>query len=698
VDNASLIEVPGPGKKFIFDNNRPSSIIDYPVDNTHLNGLKRITGSASDTAKSKLQKVELSIMRVSDSYYWDGNKWSSSPANLQASGTEQWSYNTTEIAWDSNKEYIARSCASDYAGNIEISGIGNRFYLDLEKPGSTIDLPLNNSYINKLDLITGRASDTGGSNLSKITICISRIGDSMYWNGVMWSSEEVWLEAGGTEKWSYDTVFVHWFSNTQYSIRSRALDIAGNVEIPDGDIIFLFDSETPESSVSYPIHNSCLNKLVVIYGNASDTGGSGLKTLEISIRRMSDDCYRKGSSWRSGEFWIPLENTETWEYPANKIQWSTGTKYNIRIKTGDNAENVEIPGNGTDFLFDFISPTASIEINNGAKYTNSTEVTLSIFAEDEGSGVSQMAFSTDGTIWYPWEAFTAVRNFTLPGKDGTKYVYVKLKDHAGNIGQSDFDNIILDTTPPGNVKISINNNEVYTISVDINVKLNAVDNLSGLSDMSFSMDGLTWTPWESFKTKTNLELPPGDGEKIVYLRISDNAGNFAMKSDMIILDMEPPHSLSIMINGNADKTNDTSVYLDVTAKDNISGIHLMVFSTEPTNWNQWVNFTNHYDYTLPEGDGEKIVYYKVVDHAGNEADYVFDKIELNTSLPSTENADDDYPFEIIKYDKEKNDTKTNINIFIIIIIIFIILIIIIFVIRKKENSNGEENKTLKNGE
>jgi len=49
----------------------------------------------------------------------------------------------------------------------------------------------------------------------------------------------------------------------------------------------------------------------------------------------------------------------------------------------------------------------------------------------------------------------------------------------------------------------------------------------GEIQMSFSMDSITWTSWEPFSRERKFTLPPDDGEKTVYLKVKDEAGNVA---------------------------------------------------------------------------------------------------------------------------------------------------------------------------
>jgi hypothetical protein len=96
-----------------------------------------------------------------------------------------------------------------------------------------------------------------------------------------------------------------------------------------------------------------------------------------------------------------------------------------------------------------IPPTGTIKINNDAQYTNSTTVTLNLSASDNagGSGLSQMQFSNDNSNWSTPETYSTTKTWLLISGDGTKTVYVKFSDKAGNWSEAFSDTIILDTPP-----------------------------------------------------------------------------------------------------------------------------------------------------------------------------------------------------------------------------------------------------------
>ena len=97
-----------------------------------------------------------------------------------------------------------------------------------------------------------------------------------------------------------------------------------------------------------------------------------------------------------------------------------------------------------------------------------------------------------------------------------------------------------DTTPPTGA-ISINNGSAYTNTQNVTLTLSASDSGTGVSQMQFSNDGLTWSVPESFASMKTWILGSGDGVKTVFVKYKDNAGNWsAANTSTITLDTTPP--------------------------------------------------------------------------------------------------------------------------------------------------------------
>ncbi|NLB74504.1 MAG: tetratricopeptide repeat protein [Firmicutes bacterium] len=103
----------------------------------------------------------------------------------------------------------------------------------------------------------------------------------------------------------------------------------------------------------------------------------------------------------------------------------------------------------TSIVLDRRPPWGSFGINDGRKYTNNTLVALNLSFYDKLSGVAGICLSNDGMVWTGWMTYrSSVHNWQLPPGDGTKKIYARVHDGAGNISGVITSEIRLDTTPP----------------------------------------------------------------------------------------------------------------------------------------------------------------------------------------------------------------------------------------------------------
>ena len=199
-------------------------------------------------------------------------------------------------------------------------------------------------------------------------------------------------------------------------------------------------------------------------------------------------------------------------------------KYILKLMTL--AENIAEPV-FDKIVLDTTPPKAWVRINSDEIYTNTSLVNLYAEAVDFVSGVSEMSFSPDSLTWTSWEPFNQISLITLPVNDGKKTVYFKVSDKAGNIAKPVSDSIILDTTPPHSLSIIINDGASNTNSTVVKLKLNAIDDLSWVHQMSFRTDESSWSSWESFNHEKSFTLSPNNGKKTIYFRVKDKVGNIA---------------------------------------------------------------------------------------------------------------------------------------------------------------------------
>jgi hypothetical protein len=108
------------------------------------------------------------------------------------------------------------------------------------------------------------------------------------------------------------------------------------------------------------------------------------------------------------------------------------------------------------------------------------------------------------------------------------------------------------------------------------------------------------------------------------------------------LDTTSPKAISILINNGANETENTLVTLSLSAYDESGEVDQITFSTDGETWTNWEDFQVIKEFILPEGDGEKSIYFKVKDKAGNIGEPISTSIKLQT-YKTVDTDNDGYP-------------------------------------------------------
>ena len=191
------------------------------------------------------------------------------------------------------------------------------------------------------------------------------------------------------------------------------------------------------------------------------------------------------------------------------------------MKTRDAAGNESGTGSDTIILDTTAPPTPSVSINSDAQYTTSTSVTLSI----SSSGASKMKVSNNSSFTGAcWENYSTSKSWTLTSGDGTKTVYVKTRDAAGNESGTGSDTIILDATPP-NTTITSPSNGSLDYDGNVTFCYTGSDNITPTSDLQYSYRlGGTWSDYTSSTSRNypglcggsyTFEVKAKDGAQLV---------------------------------------------------------------------------------------------------------------------------------------------------------------------------------------
>lgn len=217
-------------------------------------------------------------------------------------------------------------------------------------------------------------------------------------------------------------------------------------------------------------------------------------------------------------------------------------------------------------------PLIGIRVNGGARFTNNKIIEVEIKSmKTEASLIESMKIGFEPNLndanWQPYAE--SAQKIEIPGGEGEKRIYAQLKDKAGNTSQIESTQIIFDTTPPLNPAIQINGDEKFLNDkmgrVLVNLKAEGAHELMIANNNQFQN-----IKWESYKESVRwvIDAGSGDGEKTIYVKFRDQAGNETQPVfASIILDTTPPSDGKISINGGEKITRSRILHIEAESSD-----------------------------------------------------------------------------------------------------------------------------------
>ncbi len=283
-------------------------------------------------------------------------------------------------------------------------------------------------------------------------------------------------------------------------------------------------------------------------GSWSDAGYSDGITVDSNAPSTAISGAGEGD-WRNASVTVTLTATDLGSGvdktyystdgsdPANEygsaITLSSDGTYTIKYYSTDKAGNSEeVKTADYQVKIDQTAPSGSITINNGDSYTSFASVSLDFSVSDAASGMGEgakMMFSNDNSSWSSQEDYSESRAWKMPLGSGTKTIYVKFKDAAGNWSSVYSDTIILDQTSPAKPKVK--DGKEHTRSHDkLSASWSSSDKESGIVEYQYSIgtakgktNVLDWTSagTDTSVTVTGLKLKTG---KTYYFNVKAQNG------------------------------------------------------------------------------------------------------------------------------------------------------------------------------
>ncbi|TAD95355.1 MAG: hypothetical protein EAZ97_15610 [Bacteroidetes bacterium] len=358
-------------------------------------------------------------------------------------------------------------------------------------------------------------------------------------------------------------------------------------------------------------------------------GGSTHTSSERRVVKMDIDA--------EDALWMQVSNTKdfkgaTWEsFKKGAKTWvlsNNDGKQSVYVRFKDLAGNISEPSEA-NIILDRTPPTqAKIVVNGGAEFTTSNKVKLKIYAQ----GATQMFIS----ILDKWLPYQEDYELELPtNTEGPTHIEVSFADEAGNRTLKVYDDIIVDTTPPEDTKIVVSGGDKYIKqnTVPLNMSAMSANEMMISNDATFK--GSQWVPYNI--VYQGWKLTPGNGEKQVFAKFRDRAGNESQPVVAeITVDNEAPKNLSVKIVGKIRQSTNNKegiVDLEITAE----GADYMMLSNSPdfykARWDPFKTLREAWLLGTANEDGDKTVYIKFRDKAGNVSESIMTKIRLDRTGP-----------------------------------------------------------------
>ena len=260
---------------------------------------------------------------------------------------------------------------------------------------------------------------------------------------------------------------------------------------------------------------------------------SGVKLIEYSY-----DLTTWYSDWESSGNGYAKR---TWTEEGDRVVYFRATDYagNTWIYAYDGTNPSPY-----DLKIDKTLPNGTVSASTTC--TNQNSVTIYVNATDALSGVDHVkmmawtgskdwvktntekstTFNSTTGLWEVSFTFDEIRDTTtgaLSQGDGNYYFGAHIYDKAGNRRIVDGTAVIYDTTPPQITSITY---DPGWKNVDITKYVEATDNLSGVKLLEYSYDLNTWySDWDSSAGGNANKTWTEEGDRVVYFRATDNAGN-----------------------------------------------------------------------------------------------------------------------------------------------------------------------------
>jgi len=387
------------------------------------------------------------------------------------------------------------------------------------------------------------------------------------------------------EEYLYDTLtFEH---GIFYSIKYYSTDKTGNYE-PENLVNFTIDTTRP------------LTNLVIIGNHSGDIVGPNCK-----VTLKPQDAF---SGTAKTYYYIDNQPKKIYTNPINVGNLSEG-RHVLSYYTQDNVQNEENV-KSYEFYIDKTPPMVIDEIIGDFVYINGKAYTsgrsqIQLSAIDNKAGVKVIYYSLDGQNWQEYD-----NPFFLPSQNNVQ-VYYYAEDMVGNKTSSDINNtnsskhftsqMDLDA-PVMDYSFSQPNIKLFDtvfISNQTNIFLSASDNLAGVKDISYQIDGAQNI---NYSNGFNIDKP---GFHKISAICFDQVNNMGNAEFYVMIDTLPPNIIlnysynPFNINGNLVYPLGTKLFIAATdAQTGVKNIYYQINNSSKKAYSGFLTFSTIGNYTI----------------------------------------------------------------------------------------------------
>ena len=475
------------------DTNNPTGTLTSPGAN--IRQTVTLTSTETDPAANGYAS---GLKSVSYEYSSDGTTWAPI-GTLNSAPFDTILWNTSAVA---DGVYQLRIVVEDVAGNTTTSSTVPNIRIDNTPPTTSQNDP--GQYLRATKTLTASAADSG-SGVDHVDFQRAPTG------GGSWTTIGTDSTPGDGLQFAFDTTSV---PDGHYDLRTVAYDVAGNQSAATPVTDRLVDNTVPTATMNNP--GPYLRGAVSLTSATADPGGSnasGVVTVAYEYSTNGGGTWQStGASFNSSS--VPDGNVS------------------LHVVATDAAGNTTTSAAVTS-LADNTKPATT---DNAPSGWQSSPVSVSLSANDAGSGVNVTEYSVDGNPTY-----TAGTSVVIPApangsNDGAHTIAYFSADNAGNVETIKSTTVLIDATPPSCPSCSAADylRGTVTLSADPDDTSG-----SGIKSVAFEYTDAGGSTWTTIGTDTTGPgpytadwdtTPVADGHYDLRIQITDNADNVTTTS------------------------------------------------------------------------------------------------------------------------------------------------------------------------